>query len=440
MNNYVFLTLGLALVSQAEQASPKSWTQWRGPHASGHAHEGQYPTQWSTRQNLLWKANLPGRGHSSAVHQKGKIWITSAIETPATEEEKQARLKTNEGLSTVTVLSEVSLRALRVDPDTGKVLKNIEVIRKKQPQWVHHLNSYASPTPVIEDDRLYLHFGAYGNACIDAESGKIIWKNTQRKLWVMHENGPGSSPIVWENLMIFHLDGSDKQSVVALYKDTGKIAWQTKRSGTLRENPQLQKSYSTPVVEIINGQPVLISCGADWVYGYNPGNGEELWKIKYGILGFSNVARPVVGHGMFYISTCFSKGEIHAYRYVGLDRPKLAWKMIKGAPKMPSPVLVGQQLYIINDGVILTCIHAISGEVEWRERIGGEFSSSPIYANGLLYFSDRGGKTTVIKPDNQLNLVAVNELDGTAHMASITPYENTFLLRSEKGLYRIGKK
>ena len=206
MNNYVFLTLGLALVSQAKQASPKSWTQWRGPHASGHAHEGQYPTQWSTRQNLLWKANLPGRGHSSAVHQKGKIWITTAIETPATEEEKQARLKTNEGLSTVTVLSEVSLRALQVDPDTGKVLKNIEVIRKKQPQWVHHLNSYASPTPVIEDDRLYLHFGAYGNACIDAESGKIIWKNIQRKLWVMHENGPGSSPIVWENLMIFHLD------------------------------------------------------------------------------------------------------------------------------------------------------------------------------------------------------------------------------------------
>ncbi len=440
MNNYVFLTLGLALVSQAEQASPKSWTQWRGPHASGHAHEGQYPTKWSTHQNLLWKANLPGRGHSSAVHQKGKIWITTAIETPATEEEKQARLKTNEGLSTVTVLSEVSLLALQVDPDTGKVLKNIEVIRKKQPQWVHHLNSYASPTPVIEDDRLYLHFGAYGNACIDAESGKIIWKNTQRKLWVMHENGPGSSPIVWENLMIFHLDGSDKQSVVALYKDTGKIAWQTKRSGTLRENPQLQKSYSTPVVEIINGQPVLISCGADWVYGYNPGNGEELWKIKYGILGFSNVARPVVGHGMFYISTCFSKGEIHAYRYVGLNKPKLAWKMIKGAPKMPSPVLVGQQLYVINDGGILTCIHAISGEVEWRERIGGEFSSSPIYANGLLYFSDRGGKTTVIKPDNQLNLVAVNELDGTAHMASITPYENTFLLRSEKGLYRIGKK
>jgi outer membrane protein assembly factor BamB len=385
-------------------------------------------------------AKIPGRGHSSAVHENGHIWITTAIETPASEKEKEERLKENEGLSTVTVLSEVSLRAVKLDPKTGGILKNIEVIQKKQPQWVHHLNSYASPSPVIEGNRLYLHFGAYGNACIDAVSGKIIWKNNQKELWVMHENGPGSSPIIWENLMIFHLDGSDKQSIVALFKDTGEIAWQSKRSGELKENPQLRKSYSTPIITNFNGQPILISCSADWVYGYNPRNGEELWKINYGILGFSNVARPIVGHGMFYISTCFMKAEIHAYKYEGLDKPKLAWKMIKGAPKMPSPILVDKQLYVMNDGGILTCVDAISGDVEWRERVGGEFSASPTYANGLLYFSDREGKTTVVKPGSELNIVAENKIDGTAHMASITPYENSFLLRSEEGLYRIGKK
>ena len=385
-------------------------------------------------------AKIPGRGHSSAVHENGHIWITTAIETPASEKEKEERLKENEGLSTVTVLSEVSLRAVKLDPKTGGIQKNIEVIQKKQPQWVHHLNSYASPSPVIEGNRLYLHFGAYGNACIDAVSGKIIWKNNQKELWVMHENGPGSSPIIWENLMIFHLDGSDKQSIVALFKDTGEIAWQSKRSGELKENPQLRKSYSTPIITNFNGQPILISCSADWVYGYNPRNGEELWKINYGILGFSNVARPIVGHGMFYISTCFMKAEIHAYKYEGLDKPKLAWKMIKGAPKMPSPILVDKQLYVMNDGGILTCVDAISGDVEWRERVGGEFSASPTYANGLLYFSDREGKTTVVKPGSELNIVAENKIDGTAHMASITPYENSFLLRSKKGLYRIGIK
>lgn len=429
-----------ALLTYSAVADSKSWPQWRGPDASGHGYPGIYPTQWSAEENLAWMAKIPGRGHSSAVHENGHIWITTAIETPASEKEKEERLKENEGLSTVTVLSEVSLRAVKLDPKTGGILKNIEVIQKKQPQWVHHLNSYASPSPVIEGNRLYLHFGAYGNACIDAVSGKIIWKNNQKELWVMHENGPGSSPIIWENLMIFHLDGSDKQSIVALFKDTGEIAWQSKRSGELKENPQLRKSYSTPIITNFNGQPILISCSADWVYGYNPRNGEELWKINYGILGFSNVARPIVGHGMFYISTCFMKAEIHAYKYEGLDKPKLAWKMIKGAPKMPSPILVDKQLYVMNDGGILTCVDAISGDVEWRERVGGEFSASPTYANGLLYFSDREGKTTVVKPGSELNIVAENKIDGTAHMASITPYENSFLLRSKKGLYRIGKK
>jgi outer membrane protein assembly factor BamB len=429
-----------ALLTYSAVADSKSWPQWRGPDASGHGYPGTYPTKWSAEENLAWMAKIPGRGHSSAVHENGHIWITTAIETPASEKEKEERLKENEGLSTVTVLSEVSLRAVKLDPKTGGILKNIEVIQKKQPQWVHHLNSYASPSPVIEGNRLYLHFGAYGNACIDAVSGKIIWKNNQKELWVMHENGPGSSPIIWENLMIFHLDGSDKQSIVALFKDTGEIAWQSKRSGELKENPQLRKSYSTPIITNFNGQPILISCSADWVYGYNPRNGEELWKINYGILGFSNVARPIVGHGMFYISTCFMKAEIHAYKYEGLDKPKLAWKMIKGAPKMPSPILVDKQLYVMNDGGILTCVDAISGDVEWRERVGGEFSASPTYANGLLYFSDREGKTTVVKPGSKLNIVAENKIDGTAHMASITPYENSFLLRSKKGLYRIGKK
>ena len=440
MNRLLLLALSIYLFSATSKADVKSWPQWRGPDASGHAFEGKFPAEWSANKNLIWKTSLPGRGHSSAVHENGLIWITTALETPASEKEKQERLKANDGLSTVTVLSEVSLRALQVDPKTGKILQNIEVIRKKQPQWVHHLNSYASPSPVIEANRLYLHFGAYGNACLDSSSGEIIWKNTQKELWVMHENGPGSSPIIFENLLIFHLDGSDKQSVVALYKDTGKIAWQTKRSGKMKENPQLQKSYSTPIVETLNGQPVLISCGADWVYGYNPRNGAELWKINYGVLGFSNVARPIIGHGMFYISTCFMKAEIHAYRYQGLEKPELAWKMIKGAPKMPSPILVGKQLYVINDGGILTCVNAISGDLIWRERIGGEFSASPTYANGLLYFSNRDGKTIVIKPGKELNVIAENTIDGTAHMASITPFQNSFLLRSEEGLYRIGKK
>ena len=415
------------------------WPQWRGPDASGHAHPGNFPVTWNLNENIKWKAELPGRGHSSAVHRDGQLWITTALETPASEEEKEERLKLNEGLPTVTVLSEVSLRALQINPETGKVIRDIEVLRKKSPQWVHKLNSYASPTPVMEGERLYLHFGAYGNACLDAKTGEIIWKNTEEKLWVMHENGPGSSPLIWGDFMIFHLDGSDRQSVVALFKQTGKIAWQTERSGKLRENPQHKKSYSTPVVENFNGQPVLLSCGADWVYGYNPKNGKELWKINYGILGFSNVARPILGNGMFYLCTGFVKAELHAYRYHNLTTPQLAWRVTKSVPKITSPILVKDQLYVMSDGGILTCLNAQTGDLVWRERVGGEFTAAPTYANGLLYFSDRQGKTTVIEPKDQLIIKAENVLDGTAHMSSMTPYKESFLLRSQDGLYRIGK-
>ena len=416
-----------------------SWPQWRGPDGSGHASGKNYPKTWTSEDNVMWKQKIPGRGHSSPVHEKGSIWITTALETPASEKEKEERLKENGGLSTVTVLSKVSLRAIQVDPISGQILQNIEVFEKEQPQWVHHLNSYASPTPFIEKGKLYMHFGAYGNACLDTRSGKIIWKTDQIELWVMHENGPGSSPIIWKDFMIFHLDGSDKQSIVALNKKNGQIAWQTKRSGKLNDNPQLQKSYSTPIVSSFNGKPILISCSADWVYGYNPVDGKELWKVKYGILGFSNVARPVVGNGMFYISTCFMKAEIHAYHYEGLQIPKLAWKMTKGGPKMPSPLLIKNELYVINDGGILTCVDAKSGDLHWRERLGGEFSASPTYANGMIYLSDRSGKTTVIRPGKSLQVISENELDGSAHMASFTPFENSFLIRTDEALYRIGK-
>ena len=428
----LFLLILPALLSGAE-----SWPQWRGPEANGHAGKAGYPSEWNKGKNVAWKSVLPGRGHSSPVHDGDTIWVTTAIETPASEAEKKERLKANKGLPTVTVLSKVSLRALRIDPKSGKVVKNVEIFGKKQPQWVHKLNSYASPTPVIEDGKVYFHFGAYGNACIDAKTGKILWKNDDKALWVMHENGPGSSPLVWDDLMIFHLDGSDKQHVVALYKDSGKIAWKTKRSGELRENPQLQKSYSTPIVETFNGKPVLISCGADWVYGYDPRNGKELWKIKYGHLGFSNVARPITGHGMIYLSTCFMKAEILAFRYEGLKTPELAWRLDRG-PKMPSPILVGNELYVVNDGGILTCVDALSGDLHWRERLDGEFSSSPTYAGGLLYFSDRNGVTTVIKPGKSLKVVGKNELDGTAHMASFAALGKSFLVRTEEALYRLG--
>ena len=415
------------------------WTQWRGPNGDGHAPEGSYPIRWGEHRNIAWKTFLvPSKGHSSPVVQNGKIWLTSAVETPATEEEKEARVKESKfpGAATLHYLSKVAFFAIQLDLSTGNILKEVKVFEKRNPQAIHRLNSYASPSPLLVEGKLFVHFGTFGTACLDAETGHLIWKTQDPNLQIHHENGPGSTPIAWKDLLIFHLDGTDKQSVVALDQQTGKLIWLIKRSGALRENPQVRKAYSTPVVAKTEKGPVLISTGADWVYGYDPKSGKELWKINYGILGFSNVAKPIIHDDLFIISTGFMKGELHTYKLDGHNQPKLIWKLSKGAPKKPSPILVDGFVYVINDGGVLTVVGARDGDLVWRERLQGEYSASPTYAGGHIYFSNQSGMTTVIKPGNQLEIVEQNQLR-TGHMASFAPIPQGLLVRTNEALYRI---
>ena len=430
----------LFLFAQSLLLSNQGWEQWRGPNGNGHAPAGEYPLEWSENKNLSWKTLLPGRGHSSPVYQDSTAWITTALETVASQEERERRANESSfpGAMGLHYLSKVEFIALQVDLKTGKIIRQIKVFEKKAPQAIHRLNSYASPSPILKNGKLFIHFGAFGNACLNTKTGQIIWKNQDPDLWIHHENGPGSTPVLWNKLMIFHLDGTDKQSVVALFQETGKIAWHRKRSGKLRENPQTKKAYATPLIVQGSNGPVLISTGADWVYGYHPETGKELWKINYGILGFSNVSKPLRFENLFIVSTGFMKGEIHAYQMHGNHPPSLAWKMTKGAPKKPSPIIVDGLLYVINDGGILTCLNARDGEVLWRSRLEGEYSSSPTFADGKLYFSNHSGKTTVIQPGISIKILAENQLDD-GHMASFVPLRASFLIRTEKALYRIEK-
>ncbi|MDA7790860.1 PQQ-binding-like beta-propeller repeat protein [Opitutales bacterium] len=428
----------LFLIAQTLLLSSQGWEQWRGPNGNGHAPAGEYPLEWSENKNLSWKTLLPGRGHSSPVYQGSSAWITTALETVASQEERERRANESSfpGAMGLHYLSKVEFMALQVDLKTGKIIRQIKVFEKKAPQAIHRLNSYASPSPVLKNGKLFIHFGAFGNACLNSKTGQIIWKNQDPDLWIHHENGPGSTPVLWNKLMIFHLDGTDKQSVVALFQETGKIAWHRKRSGKLRENPQTKKAYATPLIVQGSNGPVLISTGADWVYGYHPETGKELWKINYGILGFSNVSKPLKFENLFIVSTGFMKGEIHAYQMHGNHPPSLAWKMTKGAPKKPSPIIVDGLLYVINDGGILTCLNARDGEVLWRSRLEGEYSSSPTYAGGHIYFSNQSGMTTVIKPGKQLEIAEQNQLR-TGHMASFVPIPKGLLVRTDEALYRI---
>ena len=410
------------------------WLQWRGPSGQGVAKEARIAAEWSESKNVAWRTEVPGRGWSSPVVVGDQVWLTTAHETAATEEEAAERLKENTGSQQLTVLSEVRLDAICIDKKTGKILKEIPVLRKKSPQWVHATNSYASPTPVIEEGRMYIQNGSYGTACIDIETHKVLWTN--QELWVMHENGPGGSPAIWQDLIIFHMDGSDEQYIAAIDKQTGKVAWRTPRSGEMNSNPQLKKAYGSPVVTEIKGREVVISPAANWVYAYDPASGEELWKVAYEGLGFSIVPKPVIGDGMIYIGTSYMKPRMLGIDITG-DQPSVAWEHKRNAPAISSPILIDDALYFVSDkGGIVTCLDAKTGSERWRDRIGGNHSSSPTCAGGLLMFHSREGETAVLKPGAKFELLQRNKLEG-AHYATAAISDDSLFVRTDKALYKI---
>lgn len=410
------------------------WPQWRGPSGFGHSNASNLPLQWDESKNVVWSVGTNGRGYSSPIVRGQQIWITSAIETLASADDAASRLKINTGDQPLTVLDRVEFLAECLDRRTGKLLHSIRLFSFEKPQWVHKLNSYASPTPYLDGNRLYCHFGAFGTACLNTDTSNVEWVN--QELQVMHENGPGGSPIVAGDYVVFHLDGSDKQFIAALDKHTGKVAWRTDRSGEMNPNPQLKKSYGTPILVEINGTSQIVSPASNWLYGYDIRSGSELWKIPYGQLGFSLTPRPVVGNGMIYLATGFGKGQILAFKYQGLAKPEIAWKFARGTPTMPSPLLVDTELYFITDTGVLTCLDALTGVEHYRERLSGNFSSSLWYADRKIFISNREGDTYVFSPGPKFELLSKNTLPEPI-MATPAAIGREIYLRTEKRMFRL---
>lgn len=427
--------LAVLLSAQGSNA-PVDWPEWRGPNAQGHATAKGLPDTWSETRNIAWRTELPGRGWSTPVMNADQIWLSTAIETSATPEEVARRTKVNTADQPLTVLSKVELKALCVDRRTGKLLRDIPLITVQEPQWVHELNSYASPSPVLEPGRAYFHFGTFGTFCLDVASGGVVWANTN--LHIMHENGPGSSPVIAGDLLLFHLDGSDSQSIAALDKKTGGLVWRTNRSGKMNDHPQLKKSYATPTLTRWAGKPAVLSQGADWIYAYDPASGHELWKVPYGSLGFSLSSRAVLGDGRVYFATGYSRSEIQAVQFGTADAaPSTVWKYAKGAPTMSSLLLVGNELYFVSDsGGMLTCLDARDGHEHYRERLGGSHSASPLFVDGKILLCSREGETCVVAPGTTFKLIARNRLPGKL-MASPVASGEALYLRTDTALYRI---
>jgi outer membrane protein assembly factor BamB len=387
----------------AAAALIQDWPEFRGPTGQGHSDERGLPLTWSEEKNVKWKVAIPGSGWSSPAIQGDRIWLTTAAE---------------EGKS---------LRAVSVDRKSGTILQNIEVFRLKSAGSINSKNSHASPTPVIEGDRVYLHFGAHGTASI-TQSGQIVWKT--RLAYDNGQHGPGGSPVIYGDLLIVSCDGQDIQYVAALDKNTGKIRWKRPRQG--------YQAYTTPLIIRLPGGDQVISPGALRAIAYEPRTGKELWQVGYGE-GFSNVPRPVYGHGMVFICTGFHEPSLLAVRLDGrgdVTKTHVAWALKRGVSLTPSPLLIGDELYMISDNGIATCVDAKTGTEVWRARVGGNHSASPIYADGRIYFLSEEGESAVIAPGKQFKLLARNQLDGET-LASMAVSGGSIIIRSRTHLYRL---
>ena len=418
-----------AMLANASIGGELNWPQLRGPRGDGTSLATHVPLHWSETNNLVWKVSIPGRGRSSPVILGDRIWLTLAVEQGVVR-------KRIEGDDMQTA-EHVSLEVVCLDRAKGKILWRAPLFEVDNPAPVHWFNSWATPTPVVEPGRVYCDFGVFGTACLNAKTGKIFWK---ARLPVDHQVGPGSSPVLYKELLVLVRDGRDAQYLAALDTKTGKEVWRTERPPIVASSSNLKKSFVTPLVVSTGGRTQLLSPGAHWVVSYEPATGKEIWRARHGV-GFSIGSCPVFGHGMVYFSTGCMKPQLWAIRVNGtgdVTTTHAAWKTTRQVPVMSSPVLFGDELYWTSDDGIANCANAENGEVYWQERMNQQHLASPLLAEGRVYFFGKEGKTIVVKAGKSIEKLAENELEGVV-VATPAIVDRTIFLRTDTHLYRIGK-
>lgn len=411
MRTVFTLPVLLTLISLATAGD--SWTQFRGPGGTGISGASGLPIFWSETTNIAWKTPIHDKGWSSPVVLGKQVWLTTARDDGKEQ------------------------WAVCVDADSGKVTHDVKVFdTPKVPYFfMPDYNSHASPSPVIEPGRVYVHFGSAGTACLDTESGKILW--SRRDLPCNHWRAPGSSPILHQDLLILTFDGHDRQYLAALDKKTGKTVWEKERTINYRTTDgDLRKAYSTPSILDVQGKPQLVSPAAVGTVAHDPLTGQELWKVHHG--GMNAASPPLLCQGRVFVTIGYGS-KLLAIDPTGsgdVTNSHVVYTYGKEVPSRPAPLAVGDLLFMVGDKGVATCLEAASGKVVWTRRITGNYSSSPVHADGRIYVFDHDGKGHVLSADREGKILATNRLkDGVRATPAVV--DKAMFVRTYTHLYRI---
>lgn len=394
--------LAVLCLGAVSWARGDDWPQFRGPTGQGVSAAKLAPIAWSEEEGVAWRTPIPGQGWSSPVIYARQVWLTTASE------------------------AEGSLRAICLDFVTGEILHDVEVFRRADLGRINAHNTHASPTPVLDGDLVFVHFGGHGTACLSTD-GRVLWRNESLKH--DHGHGPGASPIVWNDLLIVACDGVDRQFVAALDKRTGQLRWRQERHGP--------PAYSTPLAVRAAGGEQIVSVGGGQAVAYAPRTGAEIWKFRFE--GYSAVPRPVAAGGRVFFCSGYETPTLYAVDLAGqgdVTDTHLAWAARRGVPHNPSPLIVGRQMFLLNDKGVLVCLNLADGQELWRKRLRGTFLASPVYAAGCIYAVNDEGLTYVVDPAGRGAVVAENQLEGRVS-ASPAVVGGSLLLRTDRALYRI---
>ena len=430
----------LLIAAAACTASAADWPQFRGPRGNGTAEAVGLPTSWGGFGEVAWQTEIPGRGWSSPIVVGDRVWFTAAESLALPDDERERKLQ--QGLykdfqEQFQAHSAVTLYAIEIDAKTGELLRNIELFTCEDPQPIHATNTYASPTPLYDGQRLVCHFGSLGTVALDLKAGQVVWK---QRFQLDDITGPGSSPVLWQDLVILPCDGVDEQFVVALDKQTGDAVWRTPRPAIKAEG-KLRRAFSTPLIVPHGTHEQVIVPGAEWVCSYDPASGRELWRVNIGKGAHATIPRPVYRDGLVYVCTGYMKPQLWAIRTSGsgdVTDTHVAWKHDKQVPEISSPIVVGSELYFASPLGVLTCLDAASGKQIWQHRLGGNYAASPIAADGKLFFTSQEGMTSVLRPGREYVELARNQLIGQT-MASPAIAGRSLLIRTDRVLYCVGK-